>query len=190
MLKNNILECSYIISKFDKHADLKHEVLNLIGQSSAETIQAQIAEVDISRTDWNFSTEKTRKWVNYLFHDLMNHMLESYRELGFDSFKVHEIWFQQYYQNSQHGWHIHGSNFTNVYYLELSDGAPKTELISPFDKKTIITLDVTEGDTVVFPSFVLHRAPPNYIADRKTIVSFNTDVEYSDNLYGKNHAII
>lgn len=184
------LECSYIITKFEKHLDLKHEVLSLINSSRYNTIVAPDAEVNITKSDWDFATDRQRLWVNYLFNDLMNHMLKSYEELGFDSFKIHEIWYQQYHQNSEHGWHIHGSNFTNVYYLELPNGTPKTELISPYDKNTIITLDVEEGDTVVFPSFVLHRAPPNKSINRKTIVSFNADVEYSDELYRKNNATV
>ena len=190
MLRNNKLECSYIISKFDKHSDLKYEILKLIDQAPAESVMASPAEVNISRTDWKHSSETTRKWVNYLFNDLMNHMLNSYQELGFDNFTLGEIWFQQYYQASQHGWHIHGRNFTNVYYLELPNDAPRTELIVPYDKTSKLILDVNEGDTVVFPSFVLHRAPPNQSINRKTIVSFNVDIGYSDKLYGKNHAII
>jgi hypothetical protein len=36
-----------------------------------------------------------------------------------------------------HGWHTHGNNFTAVYYLELNEQSPKTELIDP--DKYIIT---------------------------------------------------
>jgi hypothetical protein len=190
MLRNNKLECSYIISKFNKHNDLKCELLQLIDQTSAESVIAAPAEVNISRTDWNHSLDNNRKWVKKLFDDLMTHMLNSYQELGFDNFTLGEIWFQQYYQSSQHGWHIHGRNFTNVYYLELPKDTPRTELLVPYDKTSKLILDVNEGDTVVFPSFVLHRAPPNQSINRKTIVSFNVDVGYSDELYGKNHAII
>lgn len=186
MLEKHKLQCPYIISRFEKHSELKQNLLSLIDSSQANHLDFPAAEVDISRSDWNISSDKNRHWVKYVFDDLMNHMLECYRSIGFDSFQLGEIWFQQYYQNSQHGWHIHGRNFTNVYYLELDKESPKTQLISPFDQKEIITLDVQEGDTVLFPSFVLHRAPPNQTVQRKTIISFNVDVGYSDDNYGKN----
>lgn len=185
MIKNK-LECPYVISKFEKHSELKQNILELLDKTSSDSIKYPSAEVDISRSDWNICTDRSRKWVNYVFKDLMDHMLMSYKSLGYDSFTLGEIWFQQYFQSSQHGWHIHGRNFTNVYYLELSEDSPKTQLISPFDQQEIITLNVEEGDTVLFPSFVLHRAPPNYSTSRKTIISFNIDVGYSDEIYGKN----
>jgi hypothetical protein len=180
------LECAYIITKFDKHEDLKYEILKLIENTPANHILAATAEVNISKTDWEFSQDPQRKWVNYLYSELMEHMLISYKELGYDSFTVGEIWFQQYYQNSQHGWHIHARNFTNIYYLEFPAGSPKTELIIPYDQSTRITLDAVEGDTVIFPSFALHQAPINTIEHRKTIISFNTDIGYSDELYQEN----
>ena len=49
---------------------------------------------------------------------------------------------------------------------------PKTEYIDPFTND-VCELDVQEGDVVAFPSFLVHRAPPNKIDTSKTIISFN-----------------
>ena len=65
--------------------------------------------------------------------------------------------------------------WTSVYYLDLPDLAPKTQLVSPWDNKTIIKLDIQEGDVITFPSFVIHQAPKNENNKTKTIVSFNSD---------------
>ena len=184
------LECPLIIKKFEKHEDLKHEVLRLIDQGAYQSVKEPSVELDISKTDWSLASDTTRKWATYLYDDLMNHMLGMYKEMGFDNFTVNELWFQQYYQTSQHGWHVHGSNFTNVYYLELPDDSPKTELLSPFDRSKSFTLDVSEGDTVLFPSFVFHRAPPNLSINRKTIISFNIETGFSDEQYRNTNATI
>jgi hypothetical protein len=180
------LDCAYHTSTFEKHQDLKYEILKLIEQTPYDSPKELQAEVNITKTDWNHSKNMDRKWVRYLFQDLMDHMLVGYKELGYGNFTVTDLWFQQYEENSEHGWHIHGENFTNVYYLELPNETPKTQLISPYDQKTIIELDVKEGDTVIFPSFVLHKAPKNKSNQRKSIVSFNSEVGYPDEIYRRN----
>jgi uncharacterized RmlC-like cupin family protein len=98
---------------------------------------------------------------------------------------MQELWFQQYYKNSQHGWHTHSSNFTSVYYLELENDAPKTKIVNAFNQKEIIELNVVEGDIVIFPSFVIHQGPKNISNNRKTIISYNTNATYSDKIYGQ-----
>jgi hypothetical protein len=69
-----------------------------------------------------------------------------------------------------------------VYYLDLPDGTPKTELIDPWSRE-VITMDVQEGDILTFPSFVIHRAPVNKTATPKTIISFNSDTEIDGATY-------
>jgi len=192
-MKKQKLECAYIISKFEFHEDLKRSLLDLIDRSNFDSPKNAIAEVDISRTDWKFSSDMTRDWVQYLAEPLMRQLLPMYRELGFDGFKINEIWYQQYLKKSQHGWHTHSSNFTNVYYLELPKDSPKTKLVNGFNQSEVIELDVEEGDMVIFPSFIIHSAPPNLSDKRKTIISYNVDATYSENIYGKgikdNHAV-
>ena len=94
--------------------------------------------------------------------------------MGFDNIVLTAIWYQQYIKDSMHGWHTHGDNYTGVYYLELHEDSPATELI---DNKNIMRLDVKEGDFVVFPSFIKHRAPKILDNNRKTIISFNFNLD-------------
>ena len=81
--------------------------------------------------------------------------------------------FQQYEKNSKHGWHIHGRNYTGVYYLQF-DGTAKTQVWN----NEIMNLNCEEGDIVMFPSFMIHRAPPVQNDKTKTIISFN--IEFKD----------
>ena len=179
------LECPYVISHLPEHQKIKKEVLQKIDFSEYDSPKDSESEVDITKTDWHISQNFDRDWLKPLINPMIENLKKMYESIGFNTFKINEIWFQQYMKNSVHGWHSHSSNFTNVYYLELPDDAPKTKILNPFDRKTIIELDVKEGDMVFFPSFVLHKAPENKSNLRKTIVSYNIDVMYSQENYGK-----
>lgn len=181
----NKLDCFYIIKNFKYHNEIKSSLVKKIEKSSFTKAVDKESETDISRTDWNISENFQRSWVTYLSKYLLNELLDMYKSVGYDGFTLHEIWFQQYYKNSSHGWHTHSSNFTSVYYVELPSDTPKTKLVNPFDQKTIIEPEIKEGDILIFPSFVLHKAPANFSNKRKTIVSFNTNVTYSNEIYGK-----
>ncbi len=76
-----------------------------------------------------------------------------------------------------HGWHTHSDNYTGVYYLELPDETPKTQIVNPLNQTEIIDLDIKEGDIVLFPSFIIHRAPINKSNKRKTIISFDINID-------------
>lgn len=184
-MEKHLLESAYLVKKFSKHDEIKEQLLRMLSEADYKSPVAEIAEVNITKTDWHLSTQM-REWVAYINESLMSDMLEMYKYLGYDNFTVTDIWFQQYLKNSEHGWHSHRSNFTNVYYLELPEGTPKTQLVNPYNQKDIIEVDVKEGDLLIFPAYVLHKAPKNISDNRKTIISFNVDSGYSDENYGKN----
>tara|TARA_R100000687_G_C6300168_1_gene95504 strand:- start:145 stop:459 length:315 start_codon:yes stop_codon:yes gene_type:complete len=86
---------------------------------------------------------------------------------------IYQIWFQQYFKKGTHGWHIHGHNFTGVYYLDFDRTSPKTELVYPYKNKEKISINANEGDIVIFPSFAIHRGCQLLDDKTKTIISFN-----------------
>ena len=184
-MKKLHLDSFYTITKFKDHEQVKSGLLDLLENSPYESPSLPSSEVNISRCDWHLSNNFQRPWVLFIKDQLLAQMLEIYKQVGYDGYTLQEIWFQQYLSNSGHGWHTHSSNFTNVYYLELPDDTPTTQLISPFDQKTIIDIDVSEGDILTFPSFVIHRGPVNQSIKQKSIISYNTNVTYSDQIYGK-----
>ena len=83
------------------------------------------------------------------------------------------MWFQQYNKNGKHGWHTHAENYTGVYYVKFSKDSAKTELINPFSQNKKIIINAKEGDIVMFPSYVIHRAPEQLNNSEKIIISFN-----------------
>lgn len=184
-MQKRLLESAYITNKFDAHDSIKNNLLEIISRARFGSPVHEEAEVNITKTDWEYA-QTNREWVSYIQDELIKALLPMYKELGYDGIQITDIWFQQYLSGSEHGWHIHSGNFTNVYYLELPEGTPKTQLVNPYNQKDIIEVDVKEGDLLAFPSYVLHKAPKNNSDKRKTIISYNINVVYSDDMYGEN----
>lgn len=187
-----LLESFYHISEFDKHHLIKNNLLEAINQAEASPLQTDNIKTnagsDISRTDWKISEDGSRRWVNIFSEFLLNHLDQVYGSMGYSNYSIKQIWFQQYnHIDSKHAWHSHGCCFTNVYYLEMPENSPKTEYIVPYGQygkdKIVKQFDVKEGTLLVFPSYVIHRAPPMTNTDRKTIISFNVDVSTDSNVY-------
>ena len=145
-----------LLLPYKKHTSIKNELLALINQADFETVkkQDQYFSDYITKCDWYKRNEERRSWVQFFINDL---------------------WFQQYEKNSRHGWHVHGSAYTGVYYLELNKSDPLTEIIDPFNNNKKITIPANEGDIVIFPSGVIHQCPLLKKKTRKTIISFNID---------------
>ena len=86
---------------------------------------------------------------------------------------INRCWVQQYYKDGIHDWHIHENSMYNVvYYLEKPVDSPGTELKSPLSDE-VFEPNVSEGDVLMFPSFLIHRSANNQSTKRKTIISFN-----------------
>ena len=175
MITRYKLDSVYTVADFGAHASIKDNLLNLIEQSTASGIVDPVDNVDITKVDWRTAKDMSRPWTNYLLPHLMPHAAAVFKEMGFSKFKINEIWFQQYLNRASHGWHTHGSHYTNVYYVELDESAPKTVLINPFTREEFVP-DVKEGQTIVFPSYVVHKSPDDFFEKRKTIISWNSDI--------------
>lgn len=168
-MANHLAIKDYVLHEINNTKDYKH-------------IKADNGSGDISKTDWYKCTDFERPWVCELTNSLQQSLAKAVGDMGYAQYSVRELWFQQYHENSWHGWHVHGCNWTSVYYLEYPDTAPRTQLLNPMDQKTIIAPETYEGCILTFPSFVIHQAPTNQ-SGRKTIVSFNMDTMIADEHY-------
>lgn len=182
-MSNFEISCQYNISKVNAHQQVRDKMLELIDFADFSSPFFPSAEVNITKTDWNHATSGDREWVKYFSKYFTDVIHQSVKQLGYSGYEINELWFQQYVNHGEHGWHVHGSNFTAVYYLELPLDSPRTELFEPHTKRRF-TLNVNEGDLVIFPGFILHKAGKNRSVHRKTIISFNLNVFYSDDIYG------
>ena len=165
-------------TKFNNHNLLKNKLLNFFDDVDEryEFFNEQYSDF-IDKLDWSQEKNFERPWCKFLEDHILQNLDFIIESVGYQNYKITSLWFQQYKIGSSHGWHVHGGNFTGIYYLELPKDAPTTQLIVPFTQNEIINLDVSEGDIILFPSHVIHRAPPMINQTRKTIISFNIDAE-------------
>lgn len=163
------------IIRFAEHEELKPFLLREIDKFDSSVLQTHNSY--ISRTDWHLRPEVKREYMT-LFSPILRDILPPlYDTLGGKTLTISNYWFQQYYKNDVHEWHVHGGcMFSHIYYLELPEGAKKTEFKNPENINEIFTFDVQEGDILMFPSFYIHRSPPSEEDVRKTVIAFNTDM--------------
>jgi hypothetical protein len=174
-VKKFSLESYYTVGALPQHDQIKHSVLDAIAESNCDTLYSKDNYYNdrVYRLDWNQAKDFERPWVKLLLPHLKSYLDKLAVALGHQQVCIDEFWFQQYVTGDSHGWHVHGSNFTGVYYLELDPSSPRTEFIEPARQNKKITADVKEGDVLMFPSYTIHRAPVIQNDVRKTIVSFN-----------------
>ena len=164
-----------LLDSFKDHEKLKNTLVSLIKETKADYLNEQQDYYSdlIHRLDWSQSTDKNRKWVKHILPSLQDHFENYAKKLGYEKVDVTNIWFQQYNQNGKHGWHTHAENYTGVYYVQFSNKCAKTELIDPFSQNKKIEIEAKEGDIVIFPSYVIHRATEQKENVEKIIISFN-----------------
>ena len=129
----------------------------------------------ISKLDWNKSADIERPWVKIFLSVFLKNLQEAISSIGYTQAVIKNVWYQQYLEGDTHGWHIHGEQYTGVYYLEFPEGCSQTEIVSPYNFK-VDKIDVVEGDFVVFPAHCIHRGLPNN-KKRKTIISYNFSID-------------
>lgn len=124
-------------------------------------------------TDYHISKDVPRIYESLIIGHVYDHMREFQKAKNAPGINLHAMWFQWYPPGGFHDWHVHPlCHFTNVIYIELPNVEVKTE-IKDFNGN-IIEVDVSEGDILTFPAFLLHRSPPT--TKDKIIISFNTNI--------------
>lgn len=165
------LDTPCTLGTFEKHNKVKTKLISLIKNTECDSLKSN--NDLIHRVDWNRSADKNRKWVKYILPYLQKYFDECANKIGYEEASVTNLWFQQYNKNGKHGWHTHAENYTGVYYVKFSKDSAKTELINPFSQNKKIIINAKEGDIVMFPSYVIHRAPEQLNNSEKIIISFN-----------------
>jgi hypothetical protein len=160
-----------LIDKFSQHNLYKDRLLDYFNNN--KIIDKNFQGDNISNFDWQNSTDFKREWVKMIYEDLHKHFLKYANHMGFSICNINNLWFQQYNKNSTHGWHVHGHNYTGVYYVNFNKDCAKTRLLDSYTKSYYTDIEAQEGDIIIFPSIVIHRALTQNINFLKTIISFN-----------------
>jgi hypothetical protein len=169
------LNSFYLVDQVEQHGKIKDQLLSLLDTWPVEHPRPP-GDDDVDRVDkldWGDSQNVNRPWVRLFAPILQRKLIQMMHQVGYKDVKIENLWFQQYVKNDIHNWHIHGSTWVGVYYLEMDPRSPITELMDPIDQKTVIVPELREGDIILFPSHVIHRAPRIDSDIRKTIISFN-----------------
>lgn len=174
MVTVKYFNCPYVICKLTNHQEIKNQLLSLI---HVEKHSSSILDMrgSIAKTDWNIGADVSKKYFQFLQPHLIKCLDPVYKEiLKYPEYKISNYWFQQYQENDTHNWHTHpNSSWANIYYADLSESGPRTEILSPEDNKTIIIPEVSEGDILIIPAFLTHRSAPNLSNRLKTVIAFN-----------------
>ena len=173
-------------NKLKENSKIKKELLELIDKQKSGKLEQddEYFTDSISRVDWDKRHDTEREWVKLVGPYLQKHFIEEVKKIGLSKVQIFDLWFQQYAKGDTHGWHVHGHNFTGVYYLEFGKNSPRTQIVEPLSLR-VLDVDVKQGDVIIFPSMFIHRAPPSKTKKRKTIISFNFNADYVEDNFLK-----
>ena len=169
------------IQKVKNHIDIKDKLLDLISNTPGE-MYTSTSKTDlnynITFSDW--SVKKDHDYKKYYLEQIFPYFENMQQFINCCKSVIHNVWFHQYNKHDFHDWHIHGGcHFASVYYLELPNKKYATEFYD-FENKKTIKYNMQEGDLIIFPSYIPHRAVKVLDEGRKTIISANYSLELLD----------
>lgn len=165
----DLFTASVVKFEVTEWAKKKDVILDMIPSSND-------AEEHIAFTDYfdnNDSGYKSRVF------NLVEPYLKTFYDTAFYKFKgITNMWCQRYKARDYHVPHDHGAiGYSCVFYAKMTEDHPSTLFFSPFMDETgthpTNSLMCKEGDLVIFPSNIMHMAPPHNSEDERVIISFN-----------------
>lgn len=154
------------IKKLKEHKLIKDKIINLLNNTAGKNYDNLIS-------DWHLPKETPRPYwpfVHSIFLKYLKLFVKEYYKQHSNNIEIiiDNYWYQNYLKNSKHKWHTHSySNLSAVYYLHLPN--PKKQGIKILNKKSV---NIKEGDLLIFPSYYLHKSKNSY-NDSKKIIAFN-----------------
>ena len=171
------IPCCVFVSNVEDHFSIKASVLDILQKSIIVSINDKRGN-EIYNTDYftyNIKDfEFSSQYVTKITPVIEAHLASLSSFLGYTSpLEFNRVWFQQYIKGNQHAWHRHPDCiFSNIYYVDLPDGASKTTI--RFLGREF-SVDIREGQIITFPSFLEHCSKPNNTDKIKTVISFNSN---------------
>ena len=183
MIKEFSVKFPIYKTKFFEHGNLKKTLIEKINASDFKDNNYNDDAID--KFDWKISRDFQRDWVKEIIGPIYSQLNVFAKKMGYKKVILNDIWFQKYKQNSVHGWHVHGDNYSGVYYLKLPTDhiSCYTQFLYPDNLNRRFRLDANEGDILFFPSFLIHRAPPLQTTNNKIIISWNCMFDGVDEKY-------
>ena len=176
-MEQYIIPSIILKKKFKDHSKFKKEVLTLIKNADDKdwTKKNDYFNDKLLKTDWPDADNPERPWIKLIKDSLQEDLTKCANYMGFQSIKLHKMWYQQYAYGDTHNWHTHDANYTGTYYLEFDEKCPTTEFLYPDNLLKSFTIDVEEGDILFFPCHLIHRSSVSKSNNIKSIISWNVD---------------
>lgn len=166
----------FFLQRARDHDEVKEKIISII--ESDRTFTSVTPTESVFSTDFYladiFRQQKCEQYWDLIFPSVRHHYEELMKVTGLTLWSVHKYWFQTYKQNDFHGWHVHaGCMFSNVYYLNLPDGAARTSFSYLGNE---FQIEVQEGDILTFPSFLPHCSKESKSEAPKHVIAFNSNL--------------
>lgn len=160
----------YLNRRCPEHKQLKCKLLEEINKGVTLSIYEDGVQ-QIKSCDYYVDQKLYKKHYADTFLKILYATMDDFSNLlSVEKWTLDLLWHQKYSKNNFHVWHTHyGSCLSGVYYLETPEGSKGTEFL--FEDK-IYSPAVKEGDLVLFPGSVYHRAP-KVIENDRTVIAFN-----------------
>ena len=138
--------------------------LKFVGKNFKNTFESNI------KTTLNGDTLFNKESINYLninLTDVLSYLLKPYCE-NF-TFKIIDIWINRYDKNNYQGSHVHPSDFSFIIYYKVNKShtvfnSPVKNLLESNGSNIFVKKyepNLTQGDIIVFPSYLEHWVKPN-----------------------------
>ena len=185
MIKQYSIPNLILKMKFKDHKKYKKELLNLIKKSNDKNWSNKDSYYNdkLLKTDWPEANNWERPWIKLSVDSLYQHLKQCADYMGYQSIKLHKMWYQQYAYGDLHNWHTHDGNYTGTYYLEFDKKCQTTEFLYPNNLNDSFTINVEEGDILFFPCHLIHRSATSKSKKTKSIISWNTDFDLIQKKY-------
>lgn len=160
----------FLIFDVPAHSEIKPLVISAI--DSMGTYSYKNKQQVISHTDWHLSANFNRPYYDLVIPsiaDIITKVNDFYKYP--EPLQLDNYWFQKYEKGDSHGWHTHPKSLLNaVYFLSLPKGSLSTTF-KLLDEE--FSIDVKEGQVLVFPAVYQHCSKPNKSDAAKIVIAFN-----------------
>ena len=176
-IEKYFLNIPILKTKFKGHELIQDDLIKSLNESkdSSWNNNEGFYNDRLKKTDWPNAEYFDRSWVKKIFPYLQSNLDEFAKSLGYENVMLRKIWYQQYENDNIHNWHIHGDNYSGVYYLKMpsNNKTTYTQFLYPNDPDRSFLIEAEEGDLIFFPAFLIHRAPALRSNTDKIIISWN-----------------
>lgn len=171
MIDTDVPSSVYVFN-VNTHNDIKEKILEGISEMGIHS--HIIADQCISNTDWHLGQHVNRPYADLFIEAIQESLLEFSSNLEGRA-ELDNYWFQQYNKGDYHGWHRHSRcMYSCVYYVNL----PNKEVATKFKfNNEEFSINVEEGQVLIFPAYLQHCSPKNNFDDTKTVIAFNISLE-------------